>query len=132
MTRLCIAVDDFGLHEGVNRAALRLADQGRVHAVGALVGAPVFGAGASALRRLDAQGVDVGLHLDFTETPLLRRSCRRLRELVASSFVNALDRRLVRNEIAAQLDAFEAALGHGPACVEGNSTCTNCRAYERN
>lgn len=117
---LCLVVDDFGLHTGVNDAAQRLTELGRVHAVGALVGAPAFVAGGAVLRRIDAEGLDVGLHLDLTERPLLRRSSRPLSQIVIEAYTRQLDRRLLRLEICAQLDAFEAALGHGPAFVDGH------------
>lgn len=117
---LCIVVDDFGLHAGVNRAAQSLVELGRVHAVGTLVGAPAFAEGSAPLRRLGGPDLDIGLHLDFTEAPLLRRSCRPLPELVAAAFMRSLDARLLRGEIRAQLDAFETALGQRPAFVDGH------------
>lgn len=117
---ICICVDDFGLHEGVNDAALRLAAMERVHAIGCLVGAPAWTVGSRLLWRLDADGLDVGLHLDFTECPLLPGSRRPLRWLVAASLARRLDRPGLRAEIRAQLDAFERVLGRGPAFVDGH------------
>jgi predicted glycoside hydrolase/deacetylase ChbG (UPF0249 family) len=92
----------------------------RVHAIGCLVGAPSWKAGSRLLRCLDADGVDVGLHLDFTEFPLLPGSRRPLQHLVAASLARRLDRPGLRGEIRAQLDAFEQALGRGPAFVDGH------------
>lgn len=85
-----------------------------------MVGAPAFATGAGPLRRLDAEGLDIGLHLDLTERPLLRRTARPLLQIVAEALMRRLDTRLLRMEISAQLDAFEAALGHGPAFVDGH------------
>ena len=119
-TVICLCVDDFGLHPGVNDAALRLAGMGRVHAIGSLVGAPAWKGGAHGLRRLDAEGLDVGLHLDLTEYPLLPGSRKPLRSLIAASFTRQLDRQALRAEIQAQLNTFEAAIGHGPAFVDGH------------
>ena len=117
---VCLCVDDFGLHSGVNDAALRLAGIGRVHAIGSLVGAPAWKGGAAGLRQLDGEGLDVGLHLDLTEYPLLPGSRKPLRSLIAASFTRQIDRRAVRAEIQAQLNLFEAAIGHGPAFVDGH------------
>jgi chitin disaccharide deacetylase len=118
---ICLCVDDFGLHAGVNEAALRLAAQDRVHAIGCLVGGEGWGmAWTRVLRHLASGGIDIGLHLDFTEFPLLPRSRRRLPSLIADSLLRRLDAAQVRAEIRAQLDTFEQMLGHGPAFVDGH------------
>ena len=117
---ICVVLDDFGLDTGVNFAAHRLADLGRLQAVGALVGAPAWRRGTGLLRRLDAEGLDIGLHLDLTEAPLLRMSRRPLSSLVALAYSNRLDRHVLQYEIDAQLDAFETELGHPPAFVDGH------------
>lgn len=117
---ICICVDDFGLHEGVNRAALRLADIERVHAIGALVAAPAWRAGSRLLRQRERSAIDVGLHLDLCDAPLLAASPRSTHVLVAASFAGWIDRATVRAEICAQLDAFEDAIGDPPAFVDGH------------
>ena len=119
-TVVCLCVDDFGLHSGVNDAALRLAGMARVHAIGSLVGAPAWKGGVPGLRQLDGEGLDVGLHLDLTEYPLLAGSRKPLRSLIAASFTHQIDRQAMRAEIQAQLNTFEAAIGHGPAFVDGH------------
>ena len=93
---------------------------GRAHAIACLVGGGAWKTWARLLRRLDAQGIDIGLHLDLTECPLLPRSRRALRGLIADSLLRRLDAQAVRAEIRAQLDAFEQALGHAPAFVDGH------------
>ena len=118
---ICICVDDFGLHAGINDAALRLAAQGWVHAIGCLVGSRAWTQeSATRLRALDASSIDIGLHLDFTECPLLPRSRRALPSMIAASLLRRLDTAAIRAEIQAQLDAFEQALGRGPAFVDGH------------
>lgn len=117
---ICIAVDDFGLHAGINRAALQLAAMGRVHAIGCMVGGPAWAAAGRALRQLEPDQVDLGLHLDLTETPLSPGAPRSLAALVGDSFLGRIDRRAVRAQVRAQLDAFEQAIGRGPAYVDGH------------
>jgi chitin disaccharide deacetylase len=117
---ICIVIDDFGLHAGINQAALELATMGHAQAIGCMVGGPAWRNGSPALRRLDAQQVDLGLHLDLTELPLLPRTVRPLSSLIRDSFLHRLDRRRVRAEIVAQLNAFEALVGRGPAYVDGH------------
>jgi predicted glycoside hydrolase/deacetylase ChbG (UPF0249 family) len=93
----------------------------RVHAIGCLVGAEGWSpAWNTLLRRLDRSTLDIGLHLDFTESPLLPRSRRRLPGLIAASLLRRLDGSDVRAEVRAQLDTFERVLGRGPAFVDGH------------
>ena len=113
-------MDDFGLHSGINEAALRLAGMGRVHAIGCMVGAPAINAGSVPLRRLAAAGLDIGLHLDLTEHPLLMPARRSLAGLIMACYFHRLERASLRAEIRAQLDAFEKLLGHAPAFVDGH------------
>ena len=115
---ICICVDDFGLYPGINEAVLRLADAGTVHATGCMVGAPHWRAGAAALR--EVRGLDVGLHLDFTERPLNAAARRGLQSVILSSYFGGLDRALVRTEIKTQLDEFEAAMDHPPDFIDGH------------
>jgi predicted glycoside hydrolase/deacetylase ChbG (UPF0249 family) len=117
---ICIGADDFGLHAGINLAVQRLAGLGRVQAVSAMVGAPAWRSGVPLLRRLDAEGIDVGLHLDLTEAPLLRASMRPLPSLIVAAYARRLDRSVLNHEIHVQLDHFEAALGQAPAFVDGH------------
>ena len=117
---ICVCIDDFGLHPGVNEATAKLVQQDRVHAVGAMVGAPAFREGAAILRAADAHGVDVGLHLDLTEHPLRPGSRRSLRSWIVASYLRLVDAQAIREEISAQFDAFEQVVGHGPAYVDGH------------
>lgn len=69
---------------------------------------------------MDSDRIDIGLHLDLTEFPLMPASRRSLPALIASAHGGWLNRRLLRAEIAAQLAAFEQALGRPPAFVDGH------------
>jgi predicted glycoside hydrolase/deacetylase ChbG (UPF0249 family) len=117
---ICLCVDDFGIHSGVDAAALDLVALNRVHAIGCMPGGVSWPAASRRLQALDASEVDIGLHLDFTEHPLLPGSRHDLPALIAASYLHRLDRNAVRDEIRAQLDAFEAALGRAPAFVDGH------------
>ena len=117
---ICICVDDVGLHPGINIAAIRLAAMGRVHAMGCMVGGSAFRPWTRSLRRLGSDGVDIGLHLDLTESPLLRLSRRSLKPLIAASYLRLLNGTTVRAEIRAQLDMFEQAIGKAPSFVDGH------------
>ncbi len=119
MTALCLCVDDFGIHPGVNEAALALRRAGRVHALSCMVGAPAWEAGATALRRDTAGPSDLGLHLDLSAHPLTIPAAR------WSSWwwrgaTGRLSASALRVEIAAQLDRFEAHLGQAPDFIDGH------------
>jgi predicted glycoside hydrolase/deacetylase ChbG (UPF0249 family) len=118
-TPFAVAVDDFGLHPGVNAAALELAHAGRATAISCLVGAPCWRRDVPRLRELDPGRVDIGLHLDLTEFPL-RAPRRRLSFVVGAAFIGELDELALRDEVRRQLDAFEHGLGRAPSHVDGH------------
>lgn len=120
--RLSVCVDDFGLHEGVNRAVFSLMEKEkpRVQAVSAMVGAKAWPCGAALLRQCDAAQIEVGLHLSLTECTLEPQSCFGLSALISRAYGHWLDRGALQREIAAQFDAFEQAMGRRPAYVDGH------------
>ncbi len=122
-TQLAICIDDVGLSPGINEAAVALALQGRLSAFSCMVGAPAW---RDAVRRLAEagpalrdRGVDIGLHLDLTEHPL-RMTAQPLGRLILLSQARRLDPIALRDEVARQFDAFEAALGRLPDHVDGH------------
>lgn len=118
--RLCIAIDDVGLHEGIASAVECLVGLGRAQALACMVGGEAWPQAAALLRRLDPDAVDIGLHLDLSERPLPAEAARSLPMLVVASHLHALGRRGLRMQIHAQLDAFEQALGRSPDFVDGH------------
>lgn len=116
---ICLCIDDFGLHDGVNEAALSLRRDGRVHALSCMVGAPAWTSGASALRRDTGGPTDLGLHLDLTQFPLTRPP-----ESWSSLWIRGTLDRLspagLRDEIDAQLDLFERNTGRRPDFIDGH------------
>lgn len=114
--RLCICADDFGLHTAVNDAVLYLVGMGRLQATSAMVGAPAWTSGAVALASIDADHLDVGLHLDLTEFPLTIPA----RSLAGWLLQGLRDTKALLREVHAQIDAFEQALGRMPAYVDGH------------
>lgn len=119
MTRIALCLDDLGLHAGVNAAAAALARLGRLNAVSCMVGAACWGGTGEALAACGAAGADVGLHLDLTEAPL-RLPRQALPMLILRSHAHLLATAALRDEIDAQLDAFEAVLGRPPDHVDGH------------
>ena len=118
--RLCICVDDYGLSDGISAAALQLVGMQRVHAMGCMVGAQAWRKWSIPARELAPAQVDVGLHLDFTECPLLPATRKPLTQWIVQSYTHRLNRTAVRAEIRSQLDAFEDTMGRPPAYVDGH------------
>ncbi len=120
MLDLAVCIDDYGLHPGVNEAAIALVRAGRVSVISAMVGAPAWRQGVPALLELRREQVDVGLHLDLTELPLDAAVRRPLWHWIAGAGLLPGMRSRARREIEAQLDAFVAAMGRLPSHVDGH------------
>lgn len=118
--RIAIAVDDVGLHSGICEAVLKLALIGRVQAAGCMVGGDRWPADAIRLRQLPRTQVELGLHLDLTEVPQRMKPVRQLPLLWCAAYVRALPKAVLADEIDAQLDAFESAIGRPPDFVDGH------------
>ena len=90
---VCVAlcVDDYGLHEGVNRAVGELAALGRVQATSAMVGGAAWASGLALLRQLDPAQVQVGLHLDLTECALNPALRLPLGRCIAQAYLRRFD-----------------------------------------
>ena len=115
---ISVCVDDFGQHEGINRAALDLAGRQRVSAISCLVDGPAWHSGARALLA-HAGRVEVGLHLNFTED-FGQGACHALTALIRRSYGRRLDRAQIRAAIQRQFDRFEEAMGRLPDFVDGH------------
>lgn len=120
MAPIAVCIDDYGLHRGVNDAAVALVQAGRASAIGVMVAGPAWAEGVPALRALAPETVDVGLHLDLTEHTLSPGGRRPLWHWMAGAALLPRVRRAVRREIEGQLDAFVAAMGRLPAYVDGH------------
>ncbi|MGE5319826.1 MAG: ChbG/HpnK family deacetylase [Hyphomicrobiaceae bacterium] len=110
-------MDDFGQHEGINRAALDLAGRRRVSAVSCLVDGSAWHSGARVLQH--ASGVEVGLHLNFTED-FGQGACHALPGLIARAYARLLDSAQIRAAIERQFERFERAMGRLPEFVDGH------------
>ena len=127
MTRvLAVCADNFGLAPGISAGIAKLARAQRLTAVACITNSPHWEAAAALLKDLP-DSVDVGLHLNFTEgRPLSARLARRwpvlpaLPRLIVQAHLRLLPISQVRNEMHAQLAAFNRALGKPPAFIDGH------------
>jgi predicted glycoside hydrolase/deacetylase ChbG (UPF0249 family) len=116
---ISVCVDDFGLHEGINRAALDLAGKRRITAISCMVEAPAWNSGVAALRECVPQ-VEVGLHLNFTEDFAKGESPDSLARLILLAYLRLLNRAQIKQVIARQFDRFELGVGRMPDFVDGH------------
>lgn len=116
---VCLCVDDFGLHEAINRAVFALAAACRLGATGVMVDGPAWRGGAPGLRSMAPHALDVGLHLDLTEPQAAGRKFP-LKQLIVASYAGQLDGAWLVQDIHRQLDAFETAMQRPPAFVDGH------------
>ncbi|MFL5892011.1 MAG: ChbG/HpnK family deacetylase [Solirubrobacterales bacterium] len=103
---LIITADDFGYSPRYDEGIVEAADAGAVDSVSVMVNR----------NRLDPEplletGVETGLHLDL---PL---------ELTEGQGASAREREAALRALAEQLEAFEAAIGHPPAYLDGHRHC---------
>ncbi|UAN02048.1 ChbG/HpnK family deacetylase [Achromobacter mucicolens] len=116
--RVVVCGDDFGMNADVDEGMIALAGMRRVSAVSCLSLAPTFAANAP---RLAAQDVDIGLHLNFSET--LRADAEPLPSLgalILKAYAGRLDAAWIDARLDEQFDAFEAAFGRAPDYVDGH------------
>ena len=118
--RLAVCIDDIGLHDGVDAAALRLFDQGRINTVSVLSEGMSWREAAAALRDRPASALDVGLHFNLTESVGQAPALGGLGAVIARSYLRALSRTGLRDRFERQLDAFVRMLGRAPSHVDGH------------
>ena len=117
--QITVCVDDFGMHDGINQAALDLAGRQRISAISCMVDGPAWETGSRALKH-NAFAVEVGLHLNFTEDFGQGLASVPLPKLIVSAHARLLDRAVVRREIERQVDLFESTVGCPPDFIDGH------------
>jgi predicted glycoside hydrolase/deacetylase ChbG (UPF0249 family) len=117
MQQIMLCADDFGIESGVDEAIVELARHHRLSATSCLTMAPGFALRAS---RLKALPIDLGLHLNFTESLGDQGLYMPLPRLIMQAYSRRLAPEVIRRQIEQQLDAFEQQLGQAPAFVDGH------------
>ena len=126
---IVICADDYGLSEGVSTAIEELIERGRLSATGAMTGLPGWKRRAGALKALGARHpADIGLHFTLTGQRALSPARGLARDgrlpeigpLILRTLAGTLPREAVRDELRAQLDAFEDEWGAPPDFIDGH------------
>lgn len=124
---LLLCADDYGLARGIDETIARLVRAGRLGAFSCIVNGPAWAADAAQVPALRAAGAQAGLHLNLTEgrplAPALAMHWSQLPalpRLLALAHLGRLPIAALRDELAAQWQAFVAATGHRPDFVDGH------------
>ena len=124
--RIVLCVDDVGLSDAVDGAVLALHDMGRASAASLLVDGPSLERSAASLRARATSGLELGLHLNLTESwpataaARVPRSTRPLTWLATMAYSGLIDRARLRGELRRQLDAFVRIVGRVPDFIDGH------------
>jgi len=102
---------------GIDAGILQLASAGRLSAVSCLTQGSTW---KHQTRSLAALPVDIGLHLNFTESFANGQFFLPLPRLIAACYGRRLPAEAIAAEINAQLDAFEAGFGRPPDYIDGH------------
>ena len=123
--RVVACVDDFGLTPAIDAAVATLAERGAITATSCLVNSP--GICADSLRQVMQAGIDVGLHLNFTEGRPLAEPLRgfwpsfpTLPRLMALAHARLLPFDAVASECRSQLAMFRDLAGRYPDFIDGH------------
>lgn len=126
---IIVCADDYGIAPGVSEAIAGLIAAGRLSATSCMTPLPDWKRHAGLLRQtVAAHPADVGLHLTLTDhVPLtdaagLAQAGRlpSMGRLLPRALARTLPRQAIRDELRAQLDAFEDAWNAPPAYIDGH------------
>lgn len=112
-----MCADDFGQNPAIDDAILQLARQRRLSATSCLVQGPSFASGVHAVR---TSGLQLGLHLNFTDSLGNPGVYLPVSTLILRSWLRQLDARQLHEQIVRQLDRFEDIVGRPPDFVDGH------------
>lgn len=115
--RIVLCADDFGMNTAVDAGILALARSARLTGASCLVDGPSFAAGAG---ELAASGLQLGLHLNFTESFGQAGPCLPLRSLIAAAYSARLDQGALRASLQRQLQLFHDHIGRSPDYIDGH------------
>ena len=127
---LVLCADDFAASPQTSRVIAALAAKGRINAISCMTASPGWQRDAALLRDLPS-AVEIGLHLTLTEDapitamPAFADQGRMpsADRLTLDAYLGRLPLAEIAQEIAAQFDAFAAALDRPPAFVDGHHHC---------
>ena len=124
---LRICADDYAQNASIDEGILTLCDAKRINAVSCMVNSSAWPVSQQALKPF-AQSVFIGLHLNFTDGTPLSETWRRQYGplflghawLVKMAYTRQLSKDIIKAEIKAQVQAFQASWGLVPNFIDGH------------
>jgi predicted glycoside hydrolase/deacetylase ChbG (UPF0249 family) len=116
---IVINADDVGIHPTVDHAIAQLAEKGIVSSASVL---SLYTPHAEALQGMMTNGIDLGLHLDFTSTLANARygTSRTVASLIAETWSGRLNKTQAYAVVRDQLDRFGSIVGQAPRFIDGH------------
>lgn len=115
--RIVLCADDFGMNSAVNNGILQLAQKGRLCATSILVDGPNA---TTDINDLLNSGLQLGLHLNLTESFGQDDLCLSLKKIILKSYSLSLSKPALSAAIRRQLDLFCDIVGFEPAYIDGH------------
>ncbi|TKR53955.1 ChbG/HpnK family deacetylase [Allopusillimonas ginsengisoli] len=112
-----ICADDFGMNAHVDAGIVSLALCHRLTGTSCLVDGPLF---EQDIAQLQATGIKIGLHLNFTESLGQEGPLWPLRTIIMRSLARSLPASAISASIERQLQRFERVTGHLPHYIDGH------------
>jgi predicted glycoside hydrolase/deacetylase ChbG (UPF0249 family) len=127
MSRLVLCADDFGRNPSIDRAILKLVDDGKVTAVSVMVGEPNIKKSAAELASF-GYNTDIGLHLTLTDGMALGRYSDFARDgqlphvdaLTIQALLCRIPQQTIAIEVARQFARFLELFGREPDFVDAH------------
>jgi predicted glycoside hydrolase/deacetylase ChbG (UPF0249 family) len=116
---IVINADDVGLHPAIDHAVAQLGEMRVVSSASILA---LHTPHRDALQSMMRNGLDLGLHLDFTSVAANERysTSRTVASLIADSWRGRLNTSHTRAIVRDQLDRFGSITGHAPRFIDGH------------
>ncbi len=113
-----MCADDFGMSLAVNTGILDLAARDRLSATSVLVDGPALA--NEQVAKLKNSGLQIGLHLNFTESFGQQDLCLPLGQLIRAAYLMKLPRQRLTAAVQRQLHKFFELFGRYPDYVDGH------------
>ncbi len=127
MTNIVLCADDYGQNPEISQAIIHLIDNQRLSATSCMTTSQFWPEQAVYLKPY-SEKIDIGLHFNVTEgqalalVPRLASSGQlpSLSSLLLKSYVGLLSQQEIEQELSAQIEAFQKALGRLPDYIDGH------------
>jgi predicted glycoside hydrolase/deacetylase ChbG (UPF0249 family) len=127
MKRIILCADDYGQNPAISQAIINLFEKKRISATSCMTNADSWSNDAKFLQPYKSQ-VDIGLHLNLSEGRPLSNAFKKaygeemlpLSTLLVKAHLRQLDKNIIVDEVAAQIDSFTHEMDCLPDYIDGH------------